>query len=1103
MSEEDGSDAVTDEVWQEDGSSEQDNEEEADNSRLATFAEGETEPLALESLGLEKYAAVDDSTFDDFELPESIATQVQETWTAFCAKFDSREAAGEMFFTSLFDAAPSLQLLFKSPKAVVAMRFMRGVSSCIACASQKVLLKKEIESLGFRHLEIEVTSVRVDFFREALLDLLEETLDTGHLTSGVRAGFQALINYAGGAFIYIRREYAGRISVILRSWAIASKGSNSNEAEALLAEEEGEEGVEEADKEKETNANDTKQDNHAKTAKGPANLSGARSSGEAAGDQMKVPTTFNEMLLFNASVMGFGSSTWMNIILAQFENMVLNVANSSRLQEECDVVSLVLAKYKGPINLPDFKSVTLASLRSLLPEDWDSNHEIAWSWLWENIEGLLSAMIGKPRQQEHALSNFFRYMEEKDSQRLTQRLFPVFFELAPAGQDFFQQSATRMHFISGRIISMTLDMYAAPRKMVEEISAIGLRHVGYAIPVEMFPPFVSAAVALLQELATNELAIEAFRWSLALISKILVRAISEGSTLVMKAINTNQRLMLNKAMEVVSRGHRASELLSIAVGTQSISPFYWAIDSGATVCAVAMLEDLLTIRADRDVYYYGCETLFTRHPEVIQRLCATAPTLMPTLLDGLVWRSRQTKEGLRRVNYYVKHLIQDLEGNYSMNLEWLVAHGDPKIIRHPTVVMFADLLWYRLASYKFVVSKLYFLLMLLIFVTSQAILPNHTGEAQSREELVVIFTLRILNYLGMMCKLIFGTMRKTCSDCTNGNLDKSGCIPIPAYLFSTQEFANFILMWLLIISCAQEPFFLCLIFSQTGPDGFPLTPTCQGAEDTIVSYSITTFLAMMIYWALLLDLAIFSMRISAYVLVCGRMLGEVALFLCAIFALVLAFATSISALYFEYPSIEGAHLWGDVLLQMALEIFPEEKYLEIAASSVVVFVPVVTFVFVVSILLMNLLIAQLTQSYHDAFSNMQGYARLNRAAITSNTLHSLSRKRWSAFLTALGMDKPLEFNEGDVGLAGGIQVLESASVHPVFEDTIKRYGGSTASDAPWPREVAEEEDDRMAKLERTLSKIVKSQGKTRQRGGRASSSMGGSTASRSVDEGDD
>ena len=29
------------------------------------------------------------------------------------------------------------------------------------------------------------------------------------------------------------------------------------------------------------------------------------------------------------------------------------------------------------------------------------------------------------------------------------------------------------------------------------------------------------------------------------------------------------------------RGQRANDLLSITVGTQSISPFYWSIDSGA------------------------------------------------------------------------------------------------------------------------------------------------------------------------------------------------------------------------------------------------------------------------------------------------------------------------------------------------------------------------------------------------------------------------------------------------------------------------------------------------------------------------------------------
>lgn len=63
------------------------------------------------------------------------------------------------------------------------------------------------------------------------------------------------------------------------------------------------------------------------------------------------------------------------------------------------------------------------------------------------------------------------------------------------------------------------------------------------------------------------------------------------------------------------------------------------------------------------------------------------------------------------MNFYVKHLLQDADGDVSQNLEWLVKHSDPVIIRHPTVVLFADLLW-RLASYQFMASKLYFLLTL-------------------------------------------------------------------------------------------------------------------------------------------------------------------------------------------------------------------------------------------------------------------------------------------------------------------------------------------------------------------------------------------------------
>lgn len=50
----------------------------------------------------------------------------------------------------------------------------------------------------------------------------------------------------------------------------------------------------------------------------------------------------------------------------------------------------------------------------------------------------------------------------------------------------------------------------------QDISALGLRHVGYAIPTELFAPFVSSAVETVRERTTDDIAESAFRWSLTL-----------------------------------------------------------------------------------------------------------------------------------------------------------------------------------------------------------------------------------------------------------------------------------------------------------------------------------------------------------------------------------------------------------------------------------------------------------------------------------------------------------------------------------------------------------------------------------------------------------
>merc|ERR1719343_839492 len=120
---------------------------------------------------------------------------------------------------------------------------------------------------------------------------------------------------------------------------------------------------------------------------------------------------------------------------------------------------------------------------------------------------------------------------------------------------------------------------------------------------------------------------------------------------------------------------------------------------------------------------------------------------------------------------------------------------------------------------------------------------------------------------------------------------------------------------------------------------------------------------------------------------------------------------------------------------------------EYVVYSVVIVYIVATYVF-----LLNMLIAQLACSYGSTYQDMVGFARLRRIKLIVETMPTVSPKSWQAFLNGLKLDQRLEFNEGDVGLAGGLQVSEPASSHPTTVDMIKRFGGSTSPAMQWPEE---------------------------------------------------
>merc|ERR1712048_526281 len=97
------------------------------------------------------------NTFDELRLDEDVVSNAQDAWRIFINSAASREAAGEAIYAALFDAAPSLQSLFTTPRAIQAMKFMNGLNQFVTGLSDPPALKVAVETLGFGHLALDVT----------------------------------------------------------------------------------------------------------------------------------------------------------------------------------------------------------------------------------------------------------------------------------------------------------------------------------------------------------------------------------------------------------------------------------------------------------------------------------------------------------------------------------------------------------------------------------------------------------------------------------------------------------------------------------------------------------------------------------------------------------------------------------------------------------------------------------------------------------------------------------------------------------------------------------------------------------------------------------
>jgi len=311
-------------------------------------------------------------------------------------------------------------------------------------------------------------------------------------------------------------------------------------------------------------------------------------------------------------------------------------------------------------------------------------------------------------------------------------------------------------------------------------------------------------------------------------------------------------------------------------------------------------------------------------------------------------------------------------------------------------------------------------------------------------------------------------------------------LKLPRYWQEPHDVGSLVLTVLLVLMVTHESAIWC------GVETF-LSESCQ--PDMAFRYSVFSMWSMILFWLLIMNLSVFSTSLSAFTLVGAHVMSEVGRFLAALLLLLLAFSSGVAALGHSHAVFRDVPNAMLSMFAITIGLYEIEDEYDRFRREPALFIAILLFMAICVVLLLNLLIAQLNCSYGVIFQDMVGYARLHRASLIVKSLALCTEKRWNIFVQGLKLDQKLELNEGDLGPAPGIQVLETANANSGVDglDNIRRFGGDTSVMEPWPQEAGgpRSTDDRIDSLESLTKKILRkvSQGDT---GGKAAKGAAGS-----------
>eukprot|EP00435_Cladocopium_sp_Y103_P026129 s702_g6.t1 len=352
-------------------------------------------------------------------------------------------------------------------------------------------------------------------------------------------------------------------------------------------------------------------------------------------------------------------------------------------------------------------------------------------------------------------------------------------------------------------------------------------------------------------------------------------------------------------------------------------------------------------------------------------------------------------------------------------------------------------------------------------VIQQDCILNHPSMLQYSLMPNVVFGGRILVYTMGFLRLVYWHTLEIFKAYRHKVLSNFHGLWVPQYLTRGAAFISFMLTLDMLAMMTVEPLFHC--FGQ----GIA-TFQCNAWTDTMsLTYEILVTIGVFLYVMLIVEVGSISIKLSEYRVLCIHAVEQILLCLGVVFLVILTFAFAISGMDREVQAITGTE-WSDLgnrmntLIRLAFGAMDLGALQNLADESPLLVLVILLFMMLVYSFFFNLLVSQFCGVYHSLAADIKGHARLARGEIIIETFKAVKLSRWQTFMTSLNLETRVDFEEGDIGLAGGIKTYEPALAHPIAKDQIVRFGGQTDGKLPWPEKTADEKDN----LERTVQKTI-------------------------------